>query len=114
MYIDINEVQEYPFTGIFYRTVINDNAPLDQQKETKQVLFSTKCDIVEASHTWGQDAIWAKYAVYFPFDKNSALNVKPGTLFEADMYGLKIDGKVIGVFPSQLSGVTVYIQDMDS
>ena len=114
MYIERNKVQKYPFTGIFYRTVINDNAPLDQQKETKQVLFSTECDIAEASHTWGQDAMWAKYAVYFPFDKNAPLKVKLGTLFEADMYGLKIDGKVIGVFPSQLGGVTVYIQYMDA
>jgi hypothetical protein len=113
MYIDRNRVQEYPFTGIFYRTIINDNAPLDQQKETKEVLFSTKCDIIEASHTWGQGTIWAQYAVYFPFEKDSDIKVKLGTLFESDMYGLKIDGKVVGVFPSQLGGMTVYIRDMD-
>ena len=38
---------------------------------------------------------------------------KLGDLFEADMHGLIVNGKVVGVFPSQLGGVTVYVQDTD-
>jgi hypothetical protein len=29
------------------------------------------------------------------------------------MYGAKVNGKVVGVFPSQLGGVKVYVQDLD-
>jgi hypothetical protein len=29
------------------------------------------------------------------------------------MYGLEINGKVTGVFPSQLGGIAIYIQDLD-
>jgi hypothetical protein len=29
------------------------------------------------------------------------------------MYGIEVNGKVVGVFPSQLGGVTVYVQDLD-
>lgn len=114
MYIERNRVQQYPFIGTFYTSIVDENAPLDQQVETKKVVLTTECDITESSHTWGQDAMWAKYAVYFPYNEEAPLEVKLGTLFEANMYGLKIDGKVIGVFPSQLGGVAVYIQDMDA
>jgi hypothetical protein len=34
-------------------------------------------------------------------------------LFEGDMYGAKVNGKVVGVFPSQLGGIKVYVQDLD-
>jgi hypothetical protein len=34
-------------------------------------------------------------------------------MFTANMYGIEVNGKVVGVFPSQLGGVTVYIQDLD-
>jgi hypothetical protein len=52
--------------------------------------------------------------VYFPLDKeNDEVVVRLGDLFEANMYGLIVNGKVVGVFPSQLGGVTVYIQDTD-
>ena len=88
--------------------------PLDQQKEQKVVHFETVCDITESSHSWSRDFIWAKYAVYFPFDRdNDTIQVKMGDMFEADLYGMKANGKVVGVFPSQLGGVTVYVQDTD-
>lgn len=114
MYTNHFQLQDFPHTGIFYTVVIDESKPLDQQKEVKQVLLSTPCDIVEASHAWSSDAIWGKYAVYFPFDMNAKdINITLGTLFESEISGLKIDGKVVGLFPSQLGGITVYIQDMD-
>jgi hypothetical protein len=36
-----------------------------------------------------------------------------GCLFEAEINGLLVNGKVVGVFPSQLGGITAYIQDTD-
>lgn len=115
MYIDRNKLQDYPFDGIFYDVYIDKNVPLNQQKEEKRVIFQTKCDIQESSHSWSNNFIWAKYAVHFPFDKdNENVKVRLGNLFEGNIYGLTINGKVVGVFPSQLGGVTVYVQDTDA
>lgn len=114
-YIDRGVLEEYPHYAYFYRIDIDESKPLDQQVGEKIVVFETPCDITESSHTWSNNFIWAKYAVYFPFDKESeSVKVRIGDMFEADLYGVKVDGKVIGVFPSQLNGVTVYIQDTDA
>ena len=88
--------------------------PLDEQVEEKIIVFETECDITESSHSWSRNFIWAKYAIYFPFDKEKdEVVVRMGDLFEANMHGLIVNGKVVGVFPSQLGGVTAYIQDTD-
>ena len=114
MYIDRNVLGNYPYMGVFYRTYIDKTLPLPEQKEEREIVFETKCDITESSHSWSRNFIWAKYAIYFPFDKEKdTIKVKLGDLFEANMYGLNVNGKVVGVFPSQLGGVTVYIQDTD-
>jgi hypothetical protein len=113
-YIDHNQFQDYPFRGQFFRMGVDEGKPLDQQVEEKIIIFETDCDITESSHSWSRNFIWAKYAVYFPLDKeNDEVVVRLGDLFEANMYGLIVNGKVVGVFPSQLGGVTVYIQDTD-
>lgn len=114
MYIDRNLLQNFPYIGTFYRVDVDESLPLDQQQETKIIIFKTECDITESSHSWSTNFIWAKYAIYFPFDTtNEEIKVKLGDLFEADLYGMMVNGKVIGVFPSQLGGVTVYVQDTD-
>lgn len=114
MYIDHNKLQDYPFDGVFYRAFIDTNKPLNEQKDEKEVIFETKCDITESSHSWSNNFIWAKYAVYFPFDKEKdEVKVQLGDLFEGYIYGLRVNGKVVGVFPSQLGAVTVYVQDSD-
>ena len=114
MYIDRNKLEDYPYYGYFYRIAIDESLPLDQQKEEKIVVFETRCDITESSHSWSRNFIWAKYAIYFPFDKEKEdIKVRLGDLFESNIYGLKVNGKVVGVFPSQLGGVTIYVQDTD-
>ena len=114
MYIDHDKLQDYPYYGYFYRVGIDESLPLDQQKEEKIVVFETPCDIIESSHSWSRNFIWAKYAIYFPFDKEKEdIKVRLGDLFESNIYGLKVNGKVVGVFPSQLGGVTIYVQDTD-
>lgn len=113
-YIDRNALQDYPHYAYFYRIEVDESKPLDQQVAERRIIFQTECDIIESSHSWSRNFIWAKYAVYFPFDPEwDTLKIKMGDMFEADLYGMKVDGKVVGVFPSQLEGVTVYIQDTD-
>jgi hypothetical protein len=113
-YIEHNKLQDYPYFGQFFRIEIDESKPLDEQIEERVVIFETDCDITESSHSWSRNFIWAKYAIYFPFDKDTEeIEVKLGDLFEADMHGLIVNGKVVGVFPSQLGGVTVYVQDTD-
>lgn len=105
---------EYPFEGYFYTFTVDESKPLDQQVEQKKLVFKTKCDIAESSHNVTNTFMSAKFVVYFPFDKTTEkIKVKNGDIFESNMYGLAVNGKVVGVFPSQLSGVTVYIQDSD-
>ena len=112
-YIDYKLLHEYPFQCQFYRMTIDESLPLDQQKEEKVVVLETMCDITEASHIVSQNFIAAKWSVYFPHNTNEDLLVRNGDTFESNMYGLSVTGKVIGVFPSQLGGVTVYVQDLD-
>lgn len=113
-YIEHNNMNDYPYMGTFYKNEIDTTKPLDEQTEVKVIIYETECDITESSHSWSRNFIWAKYAVYFPFDKEvDDIVVKLGDLFEAEMHGLYVNGKVVGVFPSQLGGVTCYIQDTD-
>ena len=114
MYIDRNILEKFPHYAYFYTVEIDDSLPLDEQVETRVDLFETECDITESSHSWSRNFIWAKYAVYFPFNpEEDELTIQIGNLFEADLYGMRVNGKVVGVFPSQLGGVTVYVQDTD-
>jgi hypothetical protein len=113
-YIDRDILQDFPFEGRFYRVVIDDSVPLDEREEEEVTVLETPCDIAKSSHSWAQNFIWAKYVVTFPLDlERDEVVVKMGDLFRANMYGLDVNGKVVGVFPSQMGGVTVYVQDTD-
>lgn len=114
MIIEHNILTDYPYFGQFYRIGVDDSLPLDEQVEERQIIFETECDITESSHSWSRNFIWAKYSVYFPFDKDKdTVKIQMGDLFEANMHGLIVNGKVVGVFISQLGGITVYVQDTD-
>ena len=113
-YIERNILTDYPYKGTFYKKEIDESMPLDKQIEEKVIIYETECDITESSHSWSRNFIWAKYAVYFPYDKEKdEIKVAMGNLFEAYINGMYINGKVVGVFPSQLGGITCYIQDTD-
>lgn len=110
MYIDRNEIEEYPFTGVFTTTEIDSSKPLDEQVEVEVEVLRTRCDIQESSKNMS-GGITASYAIYFPFDRESGVVIKNGMEFAADMYGLRVNGEVRGVFPSQLGGCVAYITD---
>lgn len=114
MYTNRHSLQEYPFTAVFFTVDIDESKPLDQQREERIIILETECDITEASHSYSTNFISAKYSVYIPFDASEEeVLVQAGQSFEADMYGMRVNGKVVGVFPSQLGGITVYVQDAD-
>lgn len=115
MRLNRNEIEEYPFEGVFYTSAIDKTKPLEQQVEEEVVVLVTKCDIMEASHSRVGDFIKAVYSIYVPFDKTlvDPINVNRGLMFRANMYGLLIEGKVEGVFPSQLGGFVAYVQAND-
>lgn len=113
-YIERNVLTNFPYHGVFFKKEIDESLPLNKQEEHKVIIYETECDITESSHSWSRNFIWAKYAVYFPYDKTQdSIKVQLGDLFESDIHGLYVNGKVVGVFPSQLGGVTCYIQDTD-
>lgn len=113
-HIDRHELDEYPFDGVFYRIENDDDAPLDEQVSREVVIYETKCDIMEASHSRLGNFTAAAYAVHFPIKKTpNFVKPKRGDLFRANMYGTLVSGKVYGVFPSQLSGCTCYVDVTD-
>ena len=74
-YIERNILTDYPYFGTFYKTEIDKSLPLDKQVEEKIIIYETQCDITESSHSWSRNFIWAKYAVYFPYDiENDKIN----------------------------------------
>lgn len=114
MYIDREELQEYPFTGTFYRADIDNTSPLLEQEDERELILEVNCDITEAGHTRHANFLDASFSIYFHIDcEEDEIPIKRGDIFEAYMYGLEVNGKVVGVFPSQLHGCTVYINDTD-
>jgi hypothetical protein len=113
MYIEREYIQEYPFSGRFYTTGVDESKPLEEQVEEEIEILTTVCDIQENSHSNGR-FLSSDYVVYIPFKKrNDDIKIKLGYMFSSNMYGLEINGKVTGVFPSQLGGIAIYIQDLD-
>lgn len=112
MYIDRNAVSEFPFVGSFSRTFVDESKPLDQQTEEEVVVLSTKCDIQESQDIDTAGMTKASFDVFFPIPEEG-LKIKRGDYFRADMYGLEINGKVIGISPSQLRKCKVSIKDYD-
>ena len=56
-YIDRNILQDYPYTGAFFRYIDNDDTdiPLDEQTDEQVKVFETVCDITESSHSWSRN-----------------------------------------------------------
>lgn len=113
MYIDRDEFEHYPFEGIFYTVEKDESLPLDQQEEKKIIVLRTKCDIQEAQESESGGNITSSFDIFFPFDKNKGIHVKRGMTFEGNMYGLTVNGVVIGISPSQAGGCLCHISDKD-
>ena len=104
MFTNHHETVEYPFFATFYHLGIENDKPLDQQKEEKKISFECKCDISDQETGLNSD----KMTLFFPFDHTKEeLRIVIGASVEVESYGLIQRGRVIGVFPSQLGGVKV-------
>lgn len=102
-FIDRDELQDYTFTGKFYKSTIDKTKPLTQQVEEEVVIAEVVCDIQEESNFRATATAKAVYGVYVPFDSDTdVVPVQRGDMFRGYQYGLLVAGKVIGVFPSQL------------
>lgn len=112
MFIDRNILEEYPFDGGFYTYEIDYSKPLDEQKEEEVLVLETKCDIQESGKALS-NTVTATYAIYFPFDKETGVNITNGMEFRGDLYGLRVNGIVKGVFPTQMGGCVAYVVDKD-
>lgn len=104
---------EFPFQGAFYRSFIDESLPLEEQVEEKTLLFETKCDIQQTTTNDSGGFVDPSFAIYFPIDISQDLLVKRGDFFEGSMYGMQVNGEVIGIYASQLGGCTVYLKDRD-
>ena len=108
-YIDRDELQDYPFTGTFYRAVKDTSSLLNPV--TEEIVAEVVCDIQEESNFRATQTAKAVYGVYVPFDSETdVVPVQRGMMFRGEQYGLLVAGKVIGVFPSQLGTFENYTE----
>lgn len=108
-YIDRDELQDYPFTGTFYRAVKDTSSLL--APVTERVVAEVVCDIQEDANFRATQTSKAVYGVYVPFDGDEdVVPVQRGMMFRGYQYGLLVAGKVIGVFPSQLGTFENYTE----
>ena len=113
---DTDAIEEFPFTnGNFYRNTVKKTDDLKERKEVQELICTVNYDIQIASKYFNNTFVEAKYVVYFPIEKTTnGIKVMRGDVFSGDdMYGLRVNGEVLGINPSQLGGVEVYIKDID-
>lgn len=139
MYTDRNALKEYAYQGVFYRRELkpkedgdligddgdllgdNDNsASTDtEDEETEVIILETECDIQETNKLFNSGVVTMGYTIYFPNPTNEEEEevipegLVPGIRFRGKMYGMDVDGMVIGVYPTQMHGCVAYIKGTD-
>lgn len=122
MYTDRNALKEYAYMGTFYKkedSIPDDGNLLETGTERETIILSTECDIQETNKLFNSGVITMGYTIYFPtptdMDGNEEIPemLKPGIRFRGNMYGMAVDGMVIGVYPTQMHGCVAYIKGTD-
>lgn len=117
MIIERREIKQYPHNGKFFKIVIVQESPLDPPIKKEIILYQGECDIQQSGAMSTPMLTKAGYAIYFTLgeDENGdyELNIQKGSSFDGDMYGQRVNGRVLGIFPSQLGGVVAYVEDTD-
>lgn len=106
----IKNISEFPFEGAIYKYGIDESLPPDQQIETDIKVLEFKCDIQEFNNGYNKLFIDASFKVFFPFDRDAPFEIKRGMTFKGAIYGMKVEGKIIGVFPTQMGCCSIYIK----
>lgn len=93
------------------------------EETDETILLEVKCDIQKTDNLITSGVITMGYDIYFPTPKGDIPDtikpyvmpngLVPGVRFRSTMYGLKIDGMVIGLFPSQMGGCLARIKGTD-
>lgn len=113
MVIDRTTLVEYPYNGAFYKVGIDESLPPSQQVEDEILVMEVKCDIQEAQKTDSNGYIVSSFNVYFPFDTKEDLPINKGMIFKGSKYGLKVEGEIIGLDPTQMGGCAVYLKNRE-
>lgn len=139
MYTDRSALKEYAYNGVFYRKeltpkkdgdLIGDDGDLlgdtdnstssdTIDEETEVTILETECDIQETNKLFNSGVVTMGYTIYFPNPTDEEGNEKipegltPGIRFRGEMYGMAVDGMVIGVYPTQMHGCVAYIKGTD-
>jgi hypothetical protein len=105
MYTDHFGAIEYPHEGMFYKIGVDDSKPLDEQVDEEMPIFECKFDMTE-----GGSLSTETFRIFFPFDfSKETLVISEGDKFKGIIYGASIEGRTIGIYPSQLGGCTVLL-----
>ena len=129
MYTDRNALDEYAYHGVFYRSEQKpkeDGDLIGGESETENVetiIFETDCDIQETNKLFNSGVVTLGYTIYFPMPTKEGEDGKDeeyipeglnaGIRFRGKMYGMDVDGMVIGVYPTQMHGCVAYIKGTD-
>lgn len=110
MYLDLDDLKEYPDYGTF--TKVEGDGYNMPEKPT--IVYQGECDIQMITPEIGQVGTRSNYVVIMPMplDENGKLHnpIRKEMDFEGIRFGEKIGGKVLNAEPSQLGGITVYIE----
>lgn len=122
MYTDRSALKEYAYQGTFYEKESQpseDGNLLGGGEETEAIILETECDIQETNKLFNSGVVTMGYTIYFPTptDEDDAEHIpsglRPGIRFRGEMYGMAVDGMVIGVYPTQMHGCVAYIKGTD-
>lgn len=115
-----SEFREYPFHGVFYRYIVDENKNLDEQVEEAVLIYETDCDIQRRSGQRQSNLVVADYNIRFPLERNpnatgtidlyKDCGVRRGYTFRGKFYGITIEGQVEMIEPSQLGQMNVDIK----
>lgn len=106
MYTNHYGTEEYPHEGYFYEIGIDNSKPLDERVEEEIVIFETTFDLAE-----GQNLSMDSFRIFFPFDfEEDEIVISEGDTFRGSIWGANVNGRVVGIYPSQLGGCTVLLK----
>lgn len=136
MYINRSQLEMFPYKGTFFTKIIDESLPPSQQIPVDSLVLETNCDIQEVSQSDSGGFITASFAIYFPFadfkqfllkhgitfkvqTENEELafyigekfELRRGMSFKSNLYGMPVQGKIIGLFPTQMGMCKAYIKD---
>lgn len=112
--------RKYPFHGAFYRYVIDESKPMDEQTEEEILVYETDCDIQRRAGLRQSNLVVADFNIRFPLEPNpdakgtidlyKDCGVRRGHTFKGEFYGVTIEGQVEMIEPSQLGVMNVDIK----